>query len=494
MWILALDVGTSSIRAIGYDALGRPLPGADARVGCEPTTTPDGDSELDPEELVAATASAIDRCVASAPAPPAAFGASVFWHSLLALDADGRPLTGVVTWADTRSAGAAEALRARLDETAVHARTGAPLHSTFYPAKLTWLREARPDLFARAATWCGFAEYLLLRFTGRLRASVSMASGTGLLDQGADAWQRPDAWQRAGAWDAGMLDACRIGPGRLPPIDDAPVIGLAPAWRARWHTLGDAPWLPAAGDGACSNLGADCSDPARIALNVGTSAALRLVADAPSAVPWGLWHYRVAACRHLIGGATSEGGNVLAWARRTLALPGEDAALDTALAAVAPDSHGLTALPFLAGERSPGWRGDARAAVTGISLATTAPQILRALVEAVAYRLAAVYERLRPLAAPGHRVIASGGALGHSRVWTQIMADALAVPLEVLPGIEASSRGAALLALGALGCPAPPPEPSGTLVRPDSRRRDIYAAARARQGRLYDSGVGPRVS
>ena len=488
MWILALDVGTSSIWAIGYDALGRPLPGADARVGCEPTTTPDGGSELNPEELVAATASATDRCLAAAPGPPAAVGASVFWHSLLALDADGRPLTRLITWADTRSAGAARALRARLDETAVHARTGAPLHSTFFPAKLTWLREARPDVFARAATWCGFAEYLLLRLTGRLRASVSMASGTGLLDQ------RPDAWQRAGAWDAGMLEACGIGPGRLPPIDDAPLIGLAPAWRARWPTLVDAPWLPAAGDGACSNLGSDCSGPERIALNVGTSAALRLVTPAPREVPWGLWHYRVDARRHLIGGATSEGGNVLAWARRTLALPGEDAALDTALAAVAPDSHGLTALPFLAGERSPGWRGDARAAVTGISLATTAPQILRALVEAVAYRLAAVYDRLRPLAAPGHAVIASGGALGHSRVWTEIMADALGVPIGVLPGIEASSRGAALLALGALGRPAPPPEPSGTPVHPDPRRRDIYAAARARQGRLYDSVVGPRVS
>jgi gluconokinase len=151
-------------------------------------------------------------------------------------------------------------------------------------------------------------------------------------------------------------------------------------------------------------------------------------------------------------------------------------------------------LPFLAGERSPGWRADARAAVSGLSLATTAPQILRALLEAVAYRLAAVYERLRPLAAPDHRVIASGGALGHSRVWTQIMADALAVPLEVLPDMEASSRGAALLALDALGRPAPSPEPSGTLVRPDPRRCDTYAAARARQGRLYDSVVGPQVS
>lgn len=481
MWVLALDVGTSSIRAIGYDVLGRPLPGVDARVACEPTATADGGSELDPEAMVAATASAIDQCVAIAPGPPAAVGASVFWHSLLALDAAGHPLTGVITWADTRSAGAAASLRGRLDEGAIHARTGAPLHSTFFPAKLTWLRQARPDVFSRAATWCGFAEYLLLRLTGRLRVSVSMASGTGLLDQ------------RTATWDADVLGACGIEPERLPSIDDAPLIGPAAAWRARWPMLAGVVWLPAAGDGACSNLGSDCSGPDRVALNVGTSAALRVVTPAPGPVPWGLWHYRVDAGRHLIGGATSEGGNVLAWARRTLALPDDDTGLDALLAAVAPDSHGLTALPFLAGERSPGWRGDARAAVAGMSLATTAPQILRALAESVAYRLAAVYERLAPVASGDHAVIASGGALAHSGALAQLVADVLGVPVEVRQGTEASSRGAALLALDALGCAAPPPEPPGSLMRPDPRRRDLYAAARARQDRLYDSVVGPRV-
>jgi len=485
MLVMALDVGSSSTRAQCFDDRARPLPEASARVTYDATTTADGGVELDPEALLEAVARAVDDCVERCgPRAPdiRAVGLSAFWHSLLALDAGGAPLTPVFTWADTRSAAAAAELRRRLDARAVHERTGAPLHATFFPARLGWLRQARPAVFARAATWCGFGEYLTRRLTGGLQVSISMASGTGLMDQ------------TTGGWDRELLAACDIGPERLPPIGDEPAAALAAPFTARWPALARARWHPAWGDGACSNLGSDCSGPERIALNVGTSAALHLVTPAPREVPWGLWHYRVDARRHLIGGATSEGGNVLAWARRTLALPGEDAALDTALAAVAPDSHGLTALPFLAGERSPGWRGDARAAVTGISLATTAPQILRALVEAVAYRLAAVYDRLRPLAAPGHAVIASGGALGHSRVWTEIMADALGVPIGVLPGIEASSRGAALLALGALGRPAPPPEPSGTPVHPDPRRRDIYAAARARQGRLYDSVVGPRVS
>ena len=245
----------------------------------------------------------------------------------------------------------------------------------------------RPEVFARAATWCGFAEYLLWRLTGRLQASLSMASGTGLLDQG------------AGAWDATMLAACGIDRDRLPPIDDAAVVGLAPDFVARWPGLARVPWLPGAGDGACSNLGLDCATPERIALNVGTSAALRVVTDAAgNRTPWGLWHYRVDGRRHLLGGATSEGGNVLAWARRLLALPADHADLEAALAAVPADGHGLTALPFLAGERSPGWRGDARAAVTGIGLSTSAPEILRALLEAVAYP-----PRRRLRAAPASR-------------------------------------------------------------------------------------------
>lgn len=216
--------------------------------------------------------------------------------------------------------------------------------------------------------------------------------------------------------------------------------------------------------------------------------------NASAATPAGLWRYRVDASRSLVGGATSEGGNVVSWCRRTLALPTDDDALERALEAVPPDGHGLTALPFLAGERSPGWRADARGALAGISLATEGIAVLRAFMEAVAYRLALVYERLAPLAADGHRVIASGGALHHSRVWASIMADVLGMPLILSVEPEASIRGAALLALEALGAPAPPPLPVGTTIVPDLDRHGVYRAARERQRRLYDNIVGPSLS
>ncbi|HET7875467.1 MAG TPA: FGGY family carbohydrate kinase, partial [Methylomirabilota bacterium] len=188
MLVLALDVGTSSTRARCFDTAGRPVPGAEGRAAYESRITADGGAELDPDALLEAVARAVDNCLAGCGRRArdiGAAGASVFWHSLLGLDPGGAPLTPILTWADTRSAGAAAELRERLDPGQVHARTGAPLHSTFFPAKLGWLCRSQPDLFGRAARWCGFAEYLLERLTGAWRASVSMASGTGLMDQAA---------------------------------------------------------------------------------------------------------------------------------------------------------------------------------------------------------------------------------------------------------------------------------------------------------------------
>jgi gluconokinase len=485
MLIMALDVGTSSARALCFDGGGRAVPGAEARVTYEPAVTPDGGSELDADHLLGAVATAVDGCLmgcGSRAKDIQAVSASIFWHSLMALGADGVPLTPVITWADTRSARAAALLRQNLDERAVHARTGAPLHSAFFPAKLAWLRQSRGDIFGRARTWCGFAEYLHARLTGSGRTSVSMASGTGLLDRS------------GGRWDPELLNACQIDTRQLPLIDDAPARGLAPAFASRWPALARIPWYPAHGDGACSNLGSDCSGPDRVALNVGTSSAMRVVLPdetGPGAtIPWGLWHYRVDARRSLVGGATSEGGNVLAWCRRVLALTGSVEDQERAVASTPPDGHGLTALPFLAGERSVGWRDDARAALAGLSLATSAADILRALMEALAFRVALIYERLAPLAAPGHAVIASGGTLAHSRSLATIVADALGVPMTLASVPEASARGAALLCLAALGAPAPPPIALGQTFAPDPGRHDVYRAAGERQQRLYDNVVG----
>ena len=241
-----------------------------------------------------------------------AVATSTLWHSLLGLDGDGQPVTPLYSWADRRAAAAAAKLRGEHDEDAIHHRTGCRLHSSYWPAKLAWLRERDPDAFERVRVWISPGEYVQRRLLGDAAASVSMASGTGLLDQ------------RTNTWDEEL--GARVED-RLPPIDDAPRSGLTAEWAERWPGLRDVPWFPAWGDGACSNLGSGCGTLDRAALMVGTSGALRVLwrTDELPEITRGLWRYRADAQRVVIGGSLSDGGSVFAWLKRLTRLP-EDAA------------------------------------------------------------------------------------------------------------------------------------------------------------------------
>jgi gluconokinase len=324
-----------------------------------------------------------------------------------------------------------------------------------------------------------FGEYLGLRLFGELRTSVSIASGTGLFDQ----------WVRC--WDPTILDVLGLEPEHFGPIvdSDQPFRGLRPEFAGRWPALARVPWLPALGDGACSNVGAGCTTPARAALMVGTSGAMRVCLTAESvAIPDGLWCYRVDGRRLLLGGSLSNGGSLYAWLTETLRLPPPERA-EQELAAMEADAHGLTILPFLAGERSVGWVAAARAAVVGLSLATQPMDVLRAGLETVAYRFALIHERLREACPDLGEVVATGGALLASPVWTGIMADALGVPLTPSTEAEGSSRGAALLASEALGF-IPSLEAvaarTGLVIQPDPARHARYRVGLARHRTLYD--------
>ena len=479
--VATLDVGSSSVRALAFDRLGGALD-----LGCqrpyETTTTPDGGVEVDADRLLALTLEALDGLVeALGPRGPrvAAVATSTFWHTVLGVGPDDRAVTPLYSWADTRSAGAVDALRARVDEKAYHARAGCRLHTSYLPARLWWLRERDPAAFSAARRWVSFGEYLGLRLFGELRTSVSMASGTGLFDQ----------W--AQRWDPGILDVLGLGVEHLGPLVDLdqPFGGLRPEFAARWPALAKVPWLPALGDGACSNVGAGCTTARRAALMVGTSGAMRVCFLADSvAIPDGLWCYRVDGRRLLLGGSLSNGGSLYAWLTETLRLSSPEQ-VEQELDAMEPDVHGLTVLPFLAGERSLGWVAGARAAVVGLSLATRPIDVVRAGLETVAYRFAMIHERLCE-ACPGLcEVVGTGGALLASPAWTQIMADTLGVALTPSAEAEGSSRGAALLASEALGLiPSLEAAPAGTrpAVPTDPARHARYRAGLVRHRQLYD--------
>jgi len=479
-FFLAIDIGTSSTRSAIYDGRGERLLETTAQVTYPLMSGADGRAELRPEDLRRAVDTVLAKTFATwrkakTRGPIASVGVSCFWHSLLGLDAKGRAITPIYTWADSRCRDAAAALRKNPGEVALHARTGCMARASFWPAKLVWLKKAEPALFPRVARWVSPAEWIQETWCGAANVSFAMASGAGLLDG------------RTLRWDAALLRRCGISASRLNPISDSP--GKISAARARkFPELADVPWFPAIGDGAASNLGSGATRPGVAAINVGTSAALRVVIGKKPArgslAPFGLFCYRVDESRRLLGGAVSNAGNLRAWALRELKLP-DGVAIEKALAKRPGPVEGLTLLPFWLAERAPTWPEEMPSIITGVTQATTALDLLQALQEATYLRLARIAREVEKAAGRRLEFIVSGG-IQKSPESLQRLANVLGRPVYASAEPEASLRGAACFAMEKCGV-APAAVKLGKTIRPQAKAARAYAQAREKQAALEES-------
>jgi gluconokinase len=457
--VLALDLGTSSVRALVFGDRGGAVPGLLARRPTHLDISDEGKAELDPDGVLAAIGECLDELAGQAGLDGVEHVAvSCAWHSVIAVGGDGRRLTGALTWADTRAAPLVPELRSRGDLDRLQAATGARPHTLYWTVKLPWLvRELSPA----PARYLGLAEYVTGTLLGDDSASASMASGTGLLELA------------TATWDAQALELAGVDERTLPKVAPADWTGrLQPEVARRWPALAEATWHPAIGDGAASNVGAGCVSPDRVAINLGTSAAIRAVQPADQAAPLhrDLWRYLVDHHTVVTGAAFSGAGNLYAWLRQVTSLP-DEGSLEEELAKVPPGSRGVVVMPYHAGSRPPLDLAAGSGAITGLSLATTAVEILSATLEAVCYRLAAGYEALASSMAKDPEVVASGGAIVASPWWQQTLAEVLGRPVRLVDEPEASARGAALVATGQTADPA--------TVRVIDPRPDAVEAQRA---------------
>jgi gluconokinase len=481
--VLAIDVGSSSLRTNLFTEEGRQVAGCEAQLAYDVRITSDGGVEIEPEYLLGRIFEAIDLTLTLSGEPAGAVmgvGMCSLVSNVLGIDALGHPTTPIYTWADTRCAREVAYLREKLDERAVHERTGCYIHSSYLPARLLWLRRAMPEAYSRTTRWITLGDWLFLRLFGEVGQSLSVASWSGLLDR------------HTLDWDAVWLDYLGLGREHLPPLvdADAPFVGVREEFAQRWPQLRGAPWFPCVGDGASSNLGSGGWSPDRVAVQVGTSAAMRVIVPGSVAeVPDGLWCYRATRELSLLGGALSEGGNLLDWLRHTLNV-NDWQALSQEAAALPPDSHGLTLLPFIAGERSPGWDPNARATVSGLTLATRPVDIIRGAQEAIMYRFGLIYDQLCGVVPAPGMVIASGGALLNVPGWIGMLSDVLGVPVTASGEPEASSKGVAMLVMRALGIIrdfSEVPTALAETYRPNMAHHRTYRRAMSRQQAMYDA-------
>lgn len=455
--VLAVDLGTTSAKVLAIDA-GSLTGGGHAAIAARAErdypllSRAPGYAEQDPDRIAEAAADAVREAAAAAGCGPdgvlvVAFSTAM--HSLIAVDAGGAALTPVLTWADLRAAGHARRLRESEEASDLPSRTGVPLHAMTPLAKLLWLRESQPELFASAGRFIGIKEYVLERWFGRpVPMDESTAGGTGFYNL------------RDRAWDGKAMRIAGIGADRLPELGASTHIlrGLRPDAAERLGLNPGVPVVLGAADGPLANLGGGALEPGIAAMTIGTSGAVRVAVRRPAADPRGrLFCYPLAEGWWIAGGAVNSGGVVFRWMRDKLApdLAGDggDAGyarlIDLAMEAP-PGAGGLLFLPHLSGERAPHWDERARGVFLGLSLQHDRRHMLRAGLEGIVLHLRSVAEALAGLAGEPREIRLSGG-FARSAAIRQLIADVLGRPVVRTDSEDASGVGAARLALHALG-------------------------------------------
>ncbi len=477
MSLLVIDLGSSSVRTLLFDGDAQLIGDSIRSRKHDFFTDSAGQAIADPAAIQSLVESCLDEVLQHQAARSIrAVGLASFVGNWLGMDQAGLACTPVFTYADTLSRSEIPQLLEKLsgDADPYHQAVGCMLHPAYLPAQYAYLLRTNPAAEARIHRVSDIGGYLYRQWFGRdIPMSYSVASWSGLLDTRQLEWHRDYASLLV---SESLLD-------KLPALADYDEVqhGLSDRYAERWPALRDIPFFLALGDGAVANIGSGAVDARHIALTIGTTSALRVVSEIDR-VPDGLWRYLICAGMPLIGGATSEGGNVYQWAVEELAL--DEDKLEAALRSRQPDGHGLTVLPLLAGERSPGWHSNASGTIHGIRRSTGRIDMLQAQLEAVAIRLSLIFDMLK---AQDGVVMAGGGALQASTAWAQMIADAFDRPIHLLAESEITARGVALMMrrrLKAVPLDADPPT-IHRVVEPDAEGVGALRAARERQIDLY---------
>jgi len=486
--VLAVDVGTTNVKAAVVDEGGRVLRAAQRELTL--LSPEPGAAEHSPREILAAVAETSKLAARGFEVDAVAL--SCYQHGLMAVDAKCEPLTNALTHMDWRAARYVAEVERRCDPAELYRRTGCPPLFVYALPKVLWLKSERLGSAAGSARFLLVKDFVVAKAVGEPYVDYGNASGSQLFNI------------RALEWDDLALEVAGLDESQLAaPVEGSEALCELPGAGAELFSVKPGtPLVLGTFDGAAQNLGLGAEGLGEAVLNLGTTAVVRLLGRAPVLDERGMrtFCYYAAAGRWAFGGSTNNGGSVLRWLRD--ALGGLEVVAAEALGAdpydllcgeaerAPPGSSGLIFIPFMAGERFPFRDPYARGVLLGLRYDHRKPHIVRAFMEGVAMVVRAIAEALADLGFKPARLLGCGGGL-RSRLWAEIVASATRTPVaRVRDGEHASNVGAAALALKALGAVRDVGELGwraevADVVQPDPALAEVYDAVYRRFVEAY---------
>lgn len=453
--LLAVDVGTQSVRAIVFDAQGRLLAKAQKHLEPSYVSPQPGWAEQDPEVYWDSIAAACKEIWAQGEVRPqeiSGLSLTALRSTVVCADVSGKPLRPAIVWLDQRKATQLPALGPLWNSAFALAGAGGLMRHFQTEAEANWLAQHEPELWKRSERFVFISGWLLQRMVGEWVDSSGAQVGFVPFDYKRLAWAAPSDFK----WRALSVRREQL-PRLVAPGGKLGTLKLAAA-----GALGLPAGLPviaAAADKACEVLGSGALGADVAQLSFGTTATInttqpryvevqRLLPAYPAAVP-GAWNTEIQIYR---------GFWMISWFKREFAYREQvkaaelgvpvESLFDELVRRVPPGSMGLTLQPYWSpGVTDPG--PEAKGAVIGFGDVHTRAHLYRAILEGLAYSLRAGREQIeRKLGRPVRRIIAAGGG-SQSDAAMQIMADVFGTPIERPELYETSALGAAInLAVG----------------------------------------------
>ena len=437
-YIIGCDIGTTNAKSVAFDSVSGAILAIHSESYEMSHPQPDW-SEQDPEEIFQAAIKTLKTVTEEVGRKDSLLGISfsAAMHGVLALNKDGKELTKLIIWADNRSSDIAVKLRGSQVGKKIYQNNGTPIHAMTPVCKLLWLKEHEPQLYRNTNRFVGIKEYIIYKLTGKFLIDYSIASATGMFNI------------RELQWDAYTLKKLGLKPQKLSdavsPYHIEKLGPKNPAGLPEGTSL-----IMGASDGCLANLGSGAITTGSMAVTIGTSAAVRICADAAYSDPlMQTFCYVLDEKTFIVGGPSNNGAVILEWLITTF-FPNET--FDTVFqeaSEIEAGAEGLLFYPYLLGERAPLWSSAVRGGFSGLDIRHARAHFARAVMEGILLNLYSIGKILMDMQEID--TIYANGGFARSPVWVQMLSDIFGKQVKLNETVETGAVGAAMMGLKALG-------------------------------------------